>query len=301
MTGDYTASGAHDYCGDPLLAGPLSGTEYGMIPSPGSPAIDAGDNSVCPPVDILGAPRPADGNEDGSTVCDIGAYEFVPPSLSTADLMVTKEDAPDPVTVDSNLAYTLTVTNNGPDIATDVVVMDVLPGGVTFVSAVPTQGSCVEAEGMVTCDLETLANGASTTVTIVVTPTQAGEISNTADVVGSETDPNTTNNTATAVTTVNAASNCLDNQLPLAIAQADPTFGSVPLTVQFDGDGSFDSDGSIVGYFWTFGDGEESTEPNPVHTYTDPGLYKATLRVTDNCGATSSLDEVRVFVRWRRP
>jgi hypothetical protein len=75
VTGDYTASGAHDLCRDPLLAGPLSGTEYGMTPGLGSPAIDAGDNGVCPPVDISGAPRPTDGNGDANAVCDIGAYE----------------------------------------------------------------------------------------------------------------------------------------------------------------------------------------------------------------------------------
>ena len=75
ITGDYAASGAHDLCGDPLLAGPLSGMEYGMRPGPASPAIDSGDNSVCPPVDILGAPRPTDGNGDANAVCDVGAYE----------------------------------------------------------------------------------------------------------------------------------------------------------------------------------------------------------------------------------
>gem|GEM_PF-6054518 len=58
-------------CADPLLVGPLSGMEFGMSPGSGSPAIDAGDNSLCPPVDILGAPRLA----DASAVCDAGAYE----------------------------------------------------------------------------------------------------------------------------------------------------------------------------------------------------------------------------------
>ena len=76
LTGDYTISGAHDLCQDPRLTGPLDGAEYGMQPAPGSPAIDAGDAGVCPPVDILGAPRPADGNGDGSAVCDLGAYEL---------------------------------------------------------------------------------------------------------------------------------------------------------------------------------------------------------------------------------
>ncbi len=75
VTGDYTVSGAHDLCKDPLLAGPLSGTEYGMMPGPDSPAIDSGDNNVCPPVDVRSSPRPADDNGDGNAVCNMGAYE----------------------------------------------------------------------------------------------------------------------------------------------------------------------------------------------------------------------------------
>ena len=41
-----------------------------------SPAIDTGDNSVCPKIDQRGETRPFDGNNDGNAVCDIGAYEY---------------------------------------------------------------------------------------------------------------------------------------------------------------------------------------------------------------------------------
>ena len=51
---------------------------------PGSPAIDAGDNTDCPLTDQRGEPRPADGNMDGMAVCDIGAYEVPGPVVATA-------------------------------------------------------------------------------------------------------------------------------------------------------------------------------------------------------------------------
>jgi PKD repeat protein len=82
------------------------------------------------------------------------------------------------------------------------------------------------------------------------------------------------------------------NQPPIAMATASPTSGGSPLTVQFDGTGSYDPDaGDTISYSWdlngdgTFGD---STSPTPTYTYTEPGSYAARLRVTDNHGAFST-------------
>jgi uncharacterized repeat protein (TIGR01451 family) len=120
----------------------------------------------------------------------------------TADLSVTKADAPDPVAVGGSLTYTLTVTNNGPDPSTNSTVTDALPAGVTFVSATPTQGSCSEVAGTVTCMLGPLAGGASATIAIVVTvtPAAACPLTDTATVSGAEPDPVAGNNSATAET-----------------------------------------------------------------------------------------------------
>ncbi len=61
-----------------------------------------------------------------------------------------------------------------------------------------------------------------------------------------------------------------------------------PLVVNFSSAGSTDPDGTIEHVSWAFGDGSSSTEANPLHSYTTPGDYTATLSVTDNQGATAS-------------
>ena len=116
------------------------------------------------------------------------------------NLLVTMADTPDPVRLGQNLTYTVTITNNGPSDATGVTLNDTLPAGVSFVSATPTQGSC-GGTSTVACNLGDLSNGASAMVTIIVTPTLAGGLSNTVTVAAD--DPNPPNNTVTAETTVN--------------------------------------------------------------------------------------------------
>jgi len=53
-------------------------------------------------------------------------------------------------------------------------------------------------------------------------------------------------------------------------------------------DGSIDSDGTIVSWFWDFGDGTTNTPQNPRHRYRMPGIYTVTLTVTDDGGAVDS-------------
>ncbi|MFF0813289.1 collagenase [Streptomyces albogriseolus] len=59
------------------------------------------------------------------------------------------------------------------------------------------------------------------------------------------------------------------------------------LTANFT-DRSTDSDGTIASHSWSFGDGTTSTAANPAKTYTAPGTYTVTLKVTDDKGATST-------------
>ena len=108
---------------------------------------------------------------------------------SSADLAIAKTDLVDPVLAGDDVTYDITVTNLGPSDATGVVVTDTLPGSVTFVSATPSQGSCSQAAGVVTCPLGVVPFGATATVTIVVTTTIDGLITDTATVSATTSDP----------------------------------------------------------------------------------------------------------------
>ncbi len=63
------------------------------------------------------------------------------PVTRAASLVITKSDSPDPVVAGSNVTYTLTVRNDGPSTASNVVVTDPVPTGLTHVSTVSSQGT----------------------------------------------------------------------------------------------------------------------------------------------------------------
>jgi len=73
---------------------------------------------------------------------------------------------------------------------------------------------------------------------------------------------------------------------PVAVANAAPTQGSAPLTVNFSSAGSSDPEGQSLSYLWTFGDGTTSNLANPSHTYATAGLYQARLTVSDGTHST---------------
>ena len=75
------------------------------------------------------------------------------------------------------------------------------------------------------------------------------------------------------------------NQPPVAVASADVTTGTAPLTVNFDSTGSFDPEGSALTFFWDFGDGSPFvTTAAATYTYDTPGDYTAELSVVDDRG-----------------
>lgn len=128
---------------------------------------------------------------------------FLAKFASSADLALTKEDSRDPAMINSELVYTLTATNAGPDTAESATVTDSLPSGAGFVSATASSGSCANASGTVTCALGDLAANASATITLTIkAPPAPGQLRNTASAMAATFDPNPANNTAAQETRI---------------------------------------------------------------------------------------------------
>jgi uncharacterized repeat protein (TIGR01451 family) len=118
---------------------------------------------------------------------------------TVADIMLTKTDAPDPVSPGSKLSYTLVVKNQGPSIANSIKITDALPAGVTFLSATPGYNS-----SPLRWSISQLLPGTSKTYTATVTvgPTAAEPLVNQASATSAAFDPAAGNNTVSAPTDI---------------------------------------------------------------------------------------------------
>jgi len=76
------------------------------------------------------------------------------------------------------------------------------------------------------------------------------------------------------------------NQSPQVVFSYSPATGAAPVDVVFDASGSYDPDGAIVQYQWSFGDGGSAHGVVAEHRYAEPGEYRVQLTVTDDAGNT---------------
>jgi uncharacterized repeat protein (TIGR01451 family) len=176
----------------------------------------------------------------------------LPTSVSAeASMLLTVVPSVTTVQVGQNVTYTYTLVNNGPDNATTTQITDPLPTGMSFVSGTATVGTTVLAAptlvgGSVVANLGTFNNGATATVTIVLTPSELAlpAAVNTATVSSAVPDPMPTNDTATVTTNVTAVAD-------VGVNITGPT-GSVPVggdatyTITVTNNGPNDATGVVV-------------------------------------------------------
>jgi len=121
----------------------------------------------------------------------------------TVDLVVALSAAPNPVEIQNNLTYSLSVQNTGPSDATNVSLVDTLPANATFVSAT---GGVTQVGTSVTFNVGSLAVDASASYQIVVSPTAAAlvtsSVTNTVSAQATESLVNPSDSQASVTTTV---------------------------------------------------------------------------------------------------
>jgi uncharacterized repeat protein (TIGR01451 family) len=133
-----------------------------------------------------------------------------------ADLAVTKTVSDPTPNVGDTITFTVTVSNNGPDSATNVAIDDVLPAGLDFVASTPSQGIYNSAIGV--WSVGTVGAGASQTLQIRARVVSPSAQTNTATIGHADQfDPNTSNNTGSATETPQQA------DLAVTKSVSDPT------------------------------------------------------------------------------
>ncbi len=155
---------------------------------------------------VNGATKGADGQTNGAVTTLPGCF---------SDLTVLVTDSPDPVASGSNLSWTLTANNSGPNDAFNVTVTQTLPAGVTFQSASGSGWNCTFSAPTVTCTRGIAPIGASPDITVDVNVTlPSGTLSTSATISGSTAEFSTVNNSDSENTTVDAINDPPANTVP---------------------------------------------------------------------------------------
>ena len=102
------------------------------------------------------------------------------------------------------------------------------------------------------------------------------------------------------VSTLESYTVIIPNSSPIAVMTYSPTITFTDEVVKFDASSSYDPDGTIESYFWSFGDGNNSTEANVIHSFEEDGEYTITLTITDNEGLVSGKTGIQI-VKNRPP
>ncbi len=153
--------------------------------------------------------------------------EEIPPEIS--DLSVTRTDATGAVAIAQQYTYALTVTNNGPSTANNLILTENLPSGVNVISVTASVNTnpITISSGVVTANLGSLNSGDTATVNLTVSSFVAGDLISTTNVSGNENDFNPSNNSLISTKTVNSIIPAnIDLELAQTVNNPNPQIGN---------------------------------------------------------------------------
>jgi uncharacterized repeat protein (TIGR01451 family) len=155
---------------------------------------------------------------------------------------------PDPITLNTgNVTYTVQIFNQSTSQGTNTTLTGTLPVNSTYVSSSATSGgTCSRSGGTVTCSWSSIPASNNFFATIVVTPTSGGSLTLTANVAGTEPDPNTADNTVSKTVTVNSQ---IDLRVFNVSGTPDPitlNTGNVTYTVQVFNQSTSQGTGTVL-------------------------------------------------------
>jgi uncharacterized repeat protein (TIGR01451 family) len=178
--------------------------------------------------------RPANADPNGGNNTSLPTSTVV---ATKADLVVTKSDSPDPVIAGNEITYPISITNNGPSDARNVVLNDTISSPLTFVSMNASGASgftcstpSVGGTGTVSCSAAVLLAGATAnfSLRVRVSPDFTGaSVSNSACAYASTSDTNLANNCDSESTDVNVSA---DVEVVSKLDSPDPVVAGENLT-----------------------------------------------------------------------
>ncbi len=297
---------------DTFNVAPLASTTVSVDGGDPTPPASPGDTLLMDLTGTTGAALSVTNSADGTSGTwsfggnDPVNFSHIETLQSTADLSVTNT-APGTVVEGDTFDYSITIHNNSAVAIDNVMLTDVLPANVSYVSGSFDQGTVVNSSGTLTVDIGTIAAGATVNGTITVKAVDEGALANTISLTSDSPNaiPDVTANTtvtdpavvATGGFTINALKGTLSD--PQVVATfTDP--GGAEALANYSADIDWGDSSTSAGTI-TYDSGTGVFTVTGQHNYAAAGTFTVTVTIhhmaAPDATATSTADVANPVVQ----